>query len=75
MYILMYSSYQKLDTTKIAVLSFIYPAVALVIDFAVYGTRLAPIQGLGVVLIFLSSIAVNRNWNFAFIGPKKEALS
>ncbi|ATB37733.1 drug/metabolite DMT transporter permease [Cystobacter fuscus] len=75
MYILMYSSYQKLDTTKIAVLSFIYPAVALIIDFAVYGTRLAPFQGLGVVLIFLSSIAVNRNWNFAFIGPKKEALS
>jgi drug/metabolite transporter (DMT)-like permease len=74
MYILMYSAFQKLDTAKIAVLSFIYPAVAMFIDFILYGTRLTPFQGLGVALIFLSSIAVNRNWNFAFVGQKKAAV-
>jgi drug/metabolite transporter (DMT)-like permease len=75
MYILLYSAFQKLDTTKIAVLSFIYPAVSLFIDYLIYHTRLTPAQGFGVALIFLSSIAVNRNWNFAFVRPKRRALS
>lgn len=76
MYILMYSAFQKLDTTKIAVLAFIYPAMAMFTDYIFYGTRLTVSQGLGVLLIFLSSIAVNRNWRFIVnFTPKKEAVS
>lgn len=76
MYILMYSAFQKLDTTKIAVLSFIYPAMAMFTDYLFYGTVLTPFQGLGVILIFLSSIAVNRNWRFVVnFAPKKAATS
>lgn len=73
MYILMYSAFQKLDTTKIAVLSFIYPAVALFTDYLFYRTVLSPMQCAGVALIFLSSIAVNRNWGFGFKFATREA--
>ena len=42
MYILMYSAIQKLPTTSTAALSFIYPAVAIMLDFAVHGTAWTP---------------------------------
>ena len=62
MYVLMYSAFQKLPTATIAVLSFIYPAVAIVIDFVVYGTRISPLQLLGVALIVIASLGNSLNW-------------
>jgi drug/metabolite transporter (DMT)-like permease len=62
MYILLYSAFQKLDTTKIAVLAFIYPVVAMFADFVFYDTRLSVLQLAGVMLILLSGVAVNRDW-------------
>jgi drug/metabolite transporter (DMT)-like permease len=75
MYILLYSAFQKLDTTKIAVLAFIYPVVAMFADFVFYGTRLSLLQLAGVVLILLSGVAVNRNWGIGFrlAGKPREA--
>ncbi|MEE1751861.1 DMT family transporter [Streptomyces sp. SP18CS02] len=60
MYVLMYSSYQKLATARIAVLAFTYPAVAMVADWAVYGHHVGLVQTLGVPLIVLASLRVNR---------------
>jgi len=57
MYILLYSSYQKLPTSLIAVLSFVYPAVAIVVDMSVYGTRIHPLQIVGILLICGASLA------------------
>ncbi len=62
LYILMYSAYGKLPTPAIAVLSFIYPAVAILTDFMFYDRVLSIVQWLGVVLILLSGLAVNRDW-------------
>lgn len=62
MYVLMYSSYQKLPTATIAVLSFIYPAVALVVDMMVYGTRINPLQALGMVVIVTASLGISLGW-------------
>ncbi|MEU1890656.1 DMT family transporter [Streptomyces pristinaespiralis] len=59
MYILLYSSYQKLATDRIAVLSFVYPAVAILVDLTVYGHRIDALQALGVVLIAAAALAVN----------------
>ena len=75
MYILLYSAFQKLDTTKIAVLAFIYPVVAMFADFVFYGTRLTLLQLAGVVLILLSGVAVNRDWGIGFrlAGKPREA--
>ncbi|HEX5121006.1 MAG TPA: DMT family transporter [Pseudonocardiaceae bacterium] len=66
MYILMYSSYQKLPTPMIAVLSFIYPAMAIVVDVTVYGTRIQPLQIAGILLIVFASLANSLNWRFRF---------
>ena len=50
MYILMYSAIQKLPTTSTAALSFIYPAVAILLDLVVYGHRMDATQVLGVAI-------------------------
>ncbi|WP_368736733.1 hypothetical protein [Nostoc sp. CHAB 5715] len=62
-YILMYSSYQKLTTPAIAVLTFANPASAMFSDYVIYRHILEPIQGVGVALIVLASLAVNLNWS------------
>ena len=58
MYVLMYAAYAKLPTSKIAVLAFVYPAVAMVMDWAVYGHHIGLVQALGVPLIVLASLKV-----------------
>lgn len=70
MYILMYSSYQKLPTSLIAVLSFVYPAVAIVVDMSVYGTKIHPLQIVGIVLICGASLA-----NSLGVGKRKETTT
>ncbi|WP_026261595.1 DMT family transporter [Kiloniella laminariae] len=62
MYIIMYSAFQKLQTPVIAVLSFIYPVVAIIVDYVFYEQNLSMMQILGIVLILLSAAAVNLGW-------------
>ena len=52
----------RVPTPAIAMLSFIYPAVAIPTDFVFYDRVLSIVQSFGVVLILLSGLAVNRNW-------------
>jgi drug/metabolite transporter (DMT)-like permease len=63
MYILIYSSFQKLTTIKIGVLSFIYPAVAVLADYVVFAHRLTLLQALGMPLIVGAVLGVNLDWN------------
>ncbi|MFC3351921.1 DMT family transporter [Streptomyces echinoruber] len=58
MYVLMYAAYARLPTAKIAVLAFVYPVVAMVMDWAVYGHHIGPVQALGVPLIAVASLKV-----------------
>jgi len=58
MYVLMYAAYAKLPTSKIAVLAFVYPAVAMVMDWAVYGHHIGLVQALGIPLIVTASLKV-----------------
>ncbi|MBG0854631.1 DMT family transporter [Streptomyces spinoverrucosus] len=62
MYVLMYSSYQKLPTSKIAVLAFVYPAAAMICDWAVYGHHVTWTQALGIPLIVAASLGINLGW-------------
>ncbi|MEN4921734.1 DMT family transporter [Achromobacter spanius] len=71
MYILMYSAIQKLPTTSTAALSFIYPAVAILLDFVVYGHRMDASQIAGVALIFLAAAAVSLNWTWRLPGSPR----
>lgn len=51
MYTLMYAAFQRLPAQAIAGLSFIYPAMALLVDLLWFGSRPATAQWLGMALI------------------------
>ncbi|MDR2326229.1 MAG: DMT family transporter [Acidovorax sp.] len=51
MYTLMYAAFQRLPAQAIAGLSFIYPAMALLVDLLWFGVRPAPAQWLGMAVI------------------------
>jgi len=50
-YVILYAGMARLATGQIAVLQFVYPATAVVVDWLVYSRPLSPLQGLGVGLI------------------------
>lgn len=58
----MYATYQQLSTAVIAIMNFIYPAVAIVIDWLIYGHPLGPVQLLGIALIVVATLGVNLRW-------------
>ena len=62
-YALIYGAVPKLSVPVIAVLQFIYPLTAVLVDWVVYGRALTPLQGLGVALIVLASLGVNLGWS------------
>lgn len=55
MYILLYAAIQRLPTNIIGALSFIYPIVAVLVDFFVFGHRLQLVQIAGAAAILLSA--------------------
>jgi len=62
MYILLYSAYQKLPITLIAMLAFLYPAIAILVDYIVYQQTLSLYQWLGIALILCSVTGLNLGW-------------
>jgi drug/metabolite transporter (DMT)-like permease len=50
-YVILYAGMARLATGRIAVLQFVYPATAVIVDWLVYGRALSPLQMLGVLLI------------------------
>jgi drug/metabolite transporter (DMT)-like permease len=50
-YALMYAGMARLSTDRVAVFQFIYPAVAIVIDWLFYGQRLGSVQMFGIALM------------------------
>ncbi|OZI37826.1 EamA family transporter [Bordetella genomosp. 10] len=61
-YVLMYSAYPRLTTPVIGVLTFIYPIVAIVIDWAFYDHPLGFMQAVGMLLIALGTLGVRLGW-------------
>ncbi|WP_395061258.1 DMT family transporter [Paraburkholderia silvatlantica] len=62
MYVLLYGAIQKLPTAMTGALSFIYPVVAILVDWFAFGQRLAWIQVLGAALILVAAAGVNLGW-------------
>jgi drug/metabolite transporter (DMT)-like permease len=58
----MYATYPLLTTPVIAIMNFIYPAMAIMIDWLIYGHPLGPVQWLGVVMIMVATLGVNLKW-------------
>ncbi len=63
MYVLLYGAIQKLPASFAGSLSFIYPAVAIVADFLVFGIRLEPLQMAGVAVILLAAAGAAFGWS------------
>lgn len=63
-YVLMYSAYPRLTTPVIGVLTFIYPLVAVIIDWALYAHPLGWAQAAGMALIALGILGVRLGWRF-----------
>ncbi|MCE4541672.1 MULTISPECIES: DMT family transporter [unclassified Caballeronia] len=62
MYVLLYGAIQKLPVATTGALSFIYPVVAIIVDWLAFGQRLAWLQAAGAVLILLAAAGVNLKW-------------
>lgn len=58
----MYSTYPLLSTPIIAIMNFIYPAVAILLDWLVYHHPLTLLQWLGLALIVVATLGVNLKW-------------
>jgi drug/metabolite transporter (DMT)-like permease len=71
MYNLMYAAFQRLPANTIATLSFIYPAVAILVDLLFFDTVLSVLQMSGIVLILSSVIANQRGWTLRTMGKAK----
>ncbi|PCI86754.1 MAG: EamA family transporter [Hyphomicrobiales bacterium] len=59
MYIIMYRAFAKLDVSIISVLVFIYPVVAILVDYVFYGQNLSGVQIFGIVLVLVAALMVN----------------
>ena len=62
MYILMYGAIQRLPTHLQGSLSFIYPVVAIAVDYLAFGHRLQPVQLAGAVAILIAAAGMNLGW-------------
>ncbi|HDU4850559.1 TPA: DMT family transporter [Klebsiella quasipneumoniae subsp. similipneumoniae] len=62
MYQLLYSAIQKLPTPITGSLSFIYPLVAMGVDYLVFHHALTPVQLLGGMLILFAAAGNNLGW-------------
>ncbi|MEU7791657.1 DMT family transporter [Amycolatopsis sp. NPDC049159] len=60
MYVLMYASIGKLPTTTVALLSYLYPVVAVLVDIAFYGHRPSWPEAVGMLAVLAAALAPQR---------------
>lgn len=64
MYVLLYGAIQKLPVALTGALSFIYPVVAIIVDWVAFGHRLQWLQWFGVAAILFAAAAMQQGWMF-----------
>ncbi|GKX47289.1 DMT family transporter [Pectobacterium carotovorum] len=65
---LLYSAIQKIPTALVGALSFIYPVIAALVDWAAFGHRLDMMQLAGTVAILLSAAGMTFGWRITLRG-------
>lgn len=63
MYILLYGAIQKLPTHLTGALSFIYPVVAILVDYLAFDHRLQASQLVGIAAILLAAAGMTLGWS------------
>ncbi|WP_133699962.1 DMT family transporter [Roseateles toxinivorans] len=59
-YVLLYAGMARLPTSRVALLQFVYPAAAVLIDWGVYGHAQSPLQLLGIALMGAALLSLRR---------------
>jgi drug/metabolite transporter (DMT)-like permease len=72
-FILLYGAIQKLPTTVAGALSFIYPVVAIGVDYIAFGQRLAPAQIAGAAAILIAAAGMTFGWSLPGLSRKQPA--
>ncbi|EPF2605724.1 TPA: DMT family transporter [Yersinia enterocolitica] len=62
---LLYGAIQKIPTSLVGALSFIYPVVAIFVDWLAFGHRLSVMQMVGASAILLAAAGMNFGWKLA----------
>ena len=70
---LLYSAIQNIPTSLVGALSFIYPLVAILVDWAVFGHRLSLMQLLGAAAILIAAAGMNFGWRVMRAGKTARA--
>lgn len=60
---LLYGAIQKLPTHSVGALSFLYPIVAMVVDFVAFDHRLKPLQLVGSAAIVIAAAGMTLGWS------------
>lgn len=63
---LLYSAIQKISTTLVGALSFIYPIVAILVDWAAFAHPLSMFQVFGAAAILLAAAGMNFGWSLSW---------
>lgn len=63
MYILIYAAYRRLPTAKIAILSYIYPVVAVIVDYFAFNHVFSLVQMIGGIMILVAGLCGTLNLN------------
>ncbi len=74
MYAILYRAVQKLPTHLQGALSFLYPAVAIVCDYLVFGQTLGPVQILGTAIIIFAAAGMTLGLRMPFLTKRKNTL-
>lgn len=61
-FVLLYGAIQKLPTHSVGALSFLYPIIAMVVDFLAFDHRLKPLQFVGSAAILLAAAGMTLGW-------------
>lgn len=65
-YVLMYAAYPLLTTPVIGILAFVYPLVAIAVDWLFYDRAIGWPQAVGMLLIALGTLGVKLGWPLRF---------
>ena len=73
-YALIYGALPKLNSSVIAIMTFIYPASAILFDFLVNRKILSVSQFLGLAIIVFSSTGITCGWKLPQLGKRLESV-
>ncbi|MBT2326311.1 DMT family transporter [Variovorax paradoxus] len=63
-FVLLYGAIQKLPTHSVGALSFLYPIIAMVVDFLAFDHRLKPLQFVGSAAILIAAAGMTLGWSW-----------